>query len=411
MNWRSMLTFQPREFSGAPSDHRPALDGVRGIAILVVFLYDCLKLPSGGIVNLLGRKLSSAGWTGVDLFFVLSGFLITGILLDSRGKPGYFRSFFARRSLRIFPLYFTALWVTFVAVPWVARYWSPAEPVAQRVAVLSQDQVWFWTYMQNWMFAFRGHWPDVNYLNHFWSLAVEEQFYLVWPFVVGWTSSRALARICWAAVFGALLLRVGLWMQGAPPVAMYVPTLARVDSLCMGALFAMGLRSPVWYPRLCRWAPWLMVVVGGLLVGIDAVWPVLKSEQPGSQTIGHSLLAVLFGSFIFTAAAAKADGVVARGLSLRALTLLGQFSYCMYVLHRPVYKLVNKLEWSVVPESVRGLLIFAAALLGSLALSAVSWKLFEQPILSLKSWFPRPGEAPAVQPVEPVAADRAAAQA
>ncbi len=189
MNWRSLLPFPARDFSSTASDHRPALDGVRGIAILVVFLYDCLKLPSGGIVNLLGRKLSSAGWTGVDLFFVLSGFLITGILLDSRGQPGYFRSFFARRSLRIFPLYFTALWVTFVGVPWLAHFWSPAAPVAQRVAVLSQDQVWFWTYMQNWMFAFRGIWPDVNYLNHFWSLAVEEQFYL---FGRSWSAGQVL---------------------------------------------------------------------------------------------------------------------------------------------------------------------------------------------------------------------------
>jgi peptidoglycan/LPS O-acetylase OafA/YrhL len=179
----------------------------------------------------------------------------------------------------------------------------------------------------------------------------------------------------------------------------------------MGALFAMGLRSPVWYPTLCRMAPWMMLGAGALLVGIDCVWPVLKTEQPGSQTIGHSLLAVLFGAFVFTASAARADGMIARGLSLRALTGLGQFSYCMYVLHRPVYKLVNKLDWSAVPESVRGLLIFAEALSGSLALSAISWKLFEQPILSLKSWFPRPGETPAAKPAAPLTADPAAAQA
>jgi peptidoglycan/LPS O-acetylase OafA/YrhL len=400
MNWRSLCSFEPREFVASPSDHRPALDGVRGIAILTVFLYDCLKLPSGGIVNLLGRKLSSAGWTGVDLFFVLSGFLITGILLDSRGRPGYLRSFFARRSLRIFPLYFLALWTTFVAVPALAVYWSPAEPVARRVAQLSHDQVWFWTYLQNWMFAFRGHWPNVNYLNHFWSLAVEEQFYLVWPFVVGWCGSRALARICWAAVVGALLLRVGLWSQGAPSVALYVPTLTRVDSLCFGALFAMGLRSPIWYPRLCHLAPWMLGGLAVAIIGIDAVWPILKTEQVGSQTIGHTLLGLLFGTFVFTASAARSEGRLAQVLSLRGLTLLGQFSYCMYVLHRPVYKLVNKLDWSVVPESVRGLLIFGAALLGSLALSALSWKFIEKPILALKSWFPRPGEDQAKLPVE-----------
>lgn len=398
MNQTSTPTSSFREFAVAPSDHRPALDGVRGIAILTVFFYDCLKLPSGGIVNLLGRKLSSAGWTGVDLFFVLSGFLITGILLDSRGKPGYLRSFFARRSLRIFPLYFLALWATFIGVPCLAQYWTAAAPAAQRVSQLSHDQVWFWTYLQNWMFAFRGHWPDVNYLNHFWSLAVEEQFYLVWPFVVGWASSRTLARICWAAVVGALLLRIGLWTQGYPSVALYVPTLTRVDSLCLGALFAMGLRSPVWYPRLCRWAPWMMVGMAGLIIGIDSVWPVLKTAQAGSQTIGHTLLGLLFGAFVFTASAVNPHGRLARALSIRPLTLLGQFSYCMYVLHRPVYKLVKKLDWTSFPESIRSVLIFAAALLGSLAVSGLSWKFIEKPILSLKSWFPRPGETPATSP-------------
>ena len=398
MNWLPRLNFAPRDFQPLPSDHRPALDGVRGIAILTVFLYDCLHVPSGGVLNFALRKASVAGWTGVDLFFVLSGFLITGILIDSRGQPGYLSSFFARRSLRIFPLYFLALWATFIAVPVLADFWSPARPVALQVNELARDQFWFWTYLQNWRFAYQGHWPHVNYLSHFWSLAVEEQFYLVWPFVVGFVSTRTLAKVCWACIGLALALRVGLWMGGAHTIGLYVTTVTRMDSLCLGAVFAMGLRSPVWYPRLTRWAWPVMSLLAIVIVGVDAVWPLLKTEQVGSQTIGHTLLGLMFGCCVFSAAAVSPQHWFARVLSQRWLTLPGQFSYAMYVIHRPIYKLVLKLDWSVLPESVQPLTIFAATLLATLCASALSWKFFEKPFLSLKAFFPRPGERTVTPP-------------
>ena len=398
MKWLPRLNFTPRDFHPLPSDHRPALDGVRGIAILTVFLFDCLKVPSGGLLNFVLRKASTSGWVGVDLFFVLSGFLITGILIDSRGQPGYLRSFFARRSLRIFPLYFLALWGTFIAVPLLAEYWSPALPVAQKVGELSRDQFWFWTYLQNWRFAYEGHWPHVTYLNHFWSLAVEEQFYLVWPFVVAYVPTRSLAKVCWACIGLALALRVGLSIGGAHTIALYVPTVTRMDSLCLGAVFAIGLRSPVWYPRLTRWTWPVMSLLALVIVGVDAVWPLLQTEQVGSQTIGHTLLGLLFGCFVFSAAAVSPQHWFARILSQRWLTLPGQFSYAMYVIHRPIYKLVLKLDWSVLPESAQPLAIFVVTLLATLGASALSWKFFEKPFLSLKAFFPRPGEKTAAPP-------------
>ncbi|QDT56167.1 O-acetyltransferase OatA [Caulifigura coniformis] len=392
MNLPTMWTLETREYSSAPSDHRRALDGIRGIAILTVFLYDCLKLPPGGPISFVVRKASAAGWVGVDLFFVLSGFLITGILLDSRGKPGYLSSFFARRSLRIFPLYFLSLWITFVLLPQLAEFLPSAGPISERIGLLSTHQVWFWTYLQNWWMAFEGHWPDVNYLNHFWSLAVEEQFYLVWPFLVGWLSLRGLTRLCWACVIGALALRIGLWISGAPSVVMYVTTVTRMDSLALGGLFAIGLRSPVWYARLSRIAVPGMIGLAGLIVGLDAVWPVLKTQTAGAQTIGHTLLGFLFGMLVFSAAAMKPDHLAARLLSQRWLTLPGQFSYAMYVMHRPVHKLVTRADWAVVPSAIQPLAVFVATLALSLVCAALSWKFFERPFLSLKAWFPRPGE-------------------
>ncbi len=392
MRLSSLGSFTPREFHPAPSDHRPALDGVRGIAILAVFLYDCLKLPAGGPISFVFRKASSAGWTGVDLFFVLSGFLITGILLDSRGRRGYLSSFFARRSLRIFPLYFLALWATFIAIPQAAEWISAARPIAANVEVLAGGQIWFWTYLQNWWFAFQGHWPEVNYLNHFWSLAVEEQFYLVWPFIVGWLSVRGLTRLCCVCIAAALALRIGLWIAGTPSVVLYVTTVTRMDSLCLGGLFAIGLRSPAWYPRLCRWAGPALATLVVVIAGLDAVWPVLKTQTVGAQTIGHTLLGLFFGTFIFSAAALRPEHALARLLSQRWLTLPGQFSYAMYVLHRPVHKLVLRADWTWLPAAALPGVLFVATLLASLACAALSWKFFERPFLSLKAFFPRPGE-------------------
>jgi peptidoglycan/LPS O-acetylase OafA/YrhL len=397
VTWRSWQV-PVRPFAIAPSEHRPALDGVRGIAILTVFLYDCLKLPPGGPFNLVLRKASAMGWIGVDLFFVLSGFLITGILLDSRGKPGYLSSFFARRALRIFPLYFLALWAAFIALPQLAEAVSSLRPAADNMRAFSSEQVWFWTYLQNWRFAWQGRWPDVGYLNHFWSLAVEEQFYLVWPFIVGWLGRGVLARVCWGLVVTALALRASMWIAGAPSVTLYVTTITRMDSLCLGALFAMALRSEKWYRLACRFAVPTLLVLAVLIAGVDAVWPILKTQTAGAQTIGHTLLGLAFGCFVLFAAAASPEHWSARALSSRVLTVPGQYSYAMYVLHRPVYKAVQKLNWSWAPDGMQPYMVFAAALGGSLACAALSWRFFEKPFLALKGFFPRPGEGtPAVR--------------
>jgi peptidoglycan/LPS O-acetylase OafA/YrhL len=129
-----------------------------------------------------------------------------------------------------------------------------------------------------------------------------------------------------------------------------------------------------------------------VIAGVDVVWPLLETERLGTQTIGHTLLGLMFGCFIFSAAAACPQSLFARGLSLRCLTLPGQFSYAMYVMHRPIYKLLLKLNWSVLPEVVQPIAILVATLLATIGVAALSWKFFERPFLALKEWFPRPGE-------------------
>jgi peptidoglycan/LPS O-acetylase OafA/YrhL len=123
----------------------------------------------------------------------------------------------------------------------------------------------------------------------------------------------------------------------------------------------------------------------------------LETERFGTQTIGHTLLGFMFGCFILSAAAACPQTLFAKGLSLRCLTLPGQFSYAMYVMHRPIYKLLLKLNWSLLPEAVQPIAIFAATLLATMGVAALSWRFFEKPFLMLKDWFPRPGEERASQ--------------
>ncbi len=144
--------------------HVNALDGLRGIAIILVLFFHCSRFEFLPV-----RAISAFGWTGVDLFFVLSGFLITGILIDTKGKEGFYKNFFMKRVLRIFPLYYLTLCIFFIP-----SFFFHFELTEYYIT----HQIYFWTYTQNLLFAFDG-WPEnARFLNHFWSLAIEEQFYI-----------------------------------------------------------------------------------------------------------------------------------------------------------------------------------------------------------------------------------------
>src|SRR5262245_10664845 len=162
------------------ASHIPALDGIRGIAILLVLLFHFGQyghgLPYPAVfVDKLFHRICQIGWVGVDLFFVLSGFLITGILYDSKGRNHYFRNFYVRRCLRILPLYYFSLILFLIVLPKLF-------PLHTGFRSLRQDSFWYWTYLSNVRVAYRG-WDSFGVLDHFWSLAVEEQFYLLWPIV------------------------------------------------------------------------------------------------------------------------------------------------------------------------------------------------------------------------------------
>ncbi len=238
----------------------PALDGLRGIAIILVLLHHFTYYrPTAGVDALIGNVVFF-GWTGVDLFFVLSGFLITGILLDTRDSERYFTTFYARRILRIFPLYYLVLFLAFVVLP----KFPAVHPV-----LVGQDDLppqWpYWLYLTNVLIADRGWvhgWVDVA-----WSLAIEEHFYLVWPLVIWLCPPRLVAVLCAVIILAEPAARVFARAAMVESLPIYVLTWFRLDGLAMGALLALAQRRGL-LPSLDRWAP--AVVIAGV-AGIIAV--------------------------------------------------------------------------------------------------------------------------------------------
>jgi peptidoglycan/LPS O-acetylase OafA/YrhL len=365
--------------------HIPALDGLRGIAILLVVVFHfsqpAYSQTASGL-RLAIQRLTGAGWVGVDLFFVLSGFLITSILYEAKQSDGYFKNFYMRRVLRIFPLYYGVLFVAFAVVPLFHTYQTGF------YKTISHHQIYLWTYLQNYV---QLPWEGWAGFTHFWSLAVEEQFYLVWPAVVFLLNRRALMGVSIGVVVTALLLRtfVVLDHQSA-----YAWTPCRMDGLAIGAFLALashGHRGIVW---LARPAVFVGAVAAVLLVLVAA-------RNHGSfwygdrrvQTIGYSLLALLFGAALVRAVVATPGSLWGGLLNSRWLRFFGKYSYGLYVFHGLLMWWVK--DGLLLSGLVRGLHSFYLGLLAHLlvltvastAVALLSWHLYEKHFLKLKRFF------------------------
>ena len=369
----------------------PALDGLRGVAILLVLVmhagFPGIAIDSAVSAPLLHGYLWVAllGWCGVDVFFVLSGFLITGILVRAKGSPHYFRDFYARRALRIFPLYYAAWALLFVVLP--------------RPAVAAPDEAWTsLLYLQNWLYGIRGTFSDPA-RTITWSLAIEEQFYLLWPALVWWTSPRGLRRLCVATIVGAIALRAGLLLGGFEHV--YFLTPCRLDALAAGALLAV-----VPLPSL-RFGQVATLVGAAGLAGVAAYagspLTVRSASMQGLGLVASLLLAV--GLLVLV----RGDGLVARAMRWRWLSMFGRYSYCIYLTHVLVIEVVGRwwLEtaggWAREWPLTWVLALTVVSIAASLAVGFASWHLFEKWFLQLKRYFPgaarrEPGDsAPGLQ--------------
>ncbi|HEY7120859.1 MAG TPA: acyltransferase [Tepidisphaeraceae bacterium] len=364
----------------------PALDGVRGVAALIVMIfhyYQALGPPgSGGAVARLAFGLTRFGGTGVDLFFVLSGFLITGILLSARGSPNAWTRFYMRRVLRIFPLYYGALLGICVVALLVGCGWSGLRPT-----------VWYWTYLQNVRGLLGGAGFEQSSFEwiapiHFWSLAVEEHFYLFWPVVVLMVSTRRLPNVLWGIVAGSILSR-GLLIATGHTSATFDFTLCRMDALAFGALiavYAAGDGAPVErLGRSARWAtPALIVVAVPMYVLTSGRG--LATVQFGKST----LIAALYAAALIVLLTGPREGLLSRALSWGPLRAMGKYSYALYIFHPFVYLGLD--EWlaarrPVVFAHAYNPLMCASAMGITFAGALASWHFYEKHFLKLKRFF------------------------
>ena len=263
----------------------PALDGLRGAAILMVMAcHYAMQVPGKGVFARGAQAVALKGWAGVDLFFVLSGFLITGILYDAKGQSHYFRNFYARRTLRIFPLYYGILVVELLILLVIKFGFPHAWLHLHNPQKLWAAMPWLWTYTTNIGQSF-FHLHTVLE-GHFWSLAVEEQFYLVWPLLVFLLPWHGLIKACAALVVTAFLVRAAL-AANASSFAAYSLTPCQFDALGLGALAALLVRDKARYAMLKRYAP-KALVAGGLLLAVIIAGAVALKLNPtllGSHSV------------------------------------------------------------------------------------------------------------------------------
>jgi peptidoglycan/LPS O-acetylase OafA/YrhL len=344
----------------APSKRLPQLDAVRGIAILVVMFHNGRDVfPS---LHLSG--VFASGWMGVDLFFVLSGFLITGILLDSKGSNGFFRNFYARRCLRIWPLYYAMLFFMFVAVPLL----RPA--LASMIYERSSPWWAYPLYLQNFLVPVSQ--VAVGALGVTWSLAIEEQFYLVWPLVIRYLSVARLRVLCLAAIVASPFLRLYLSTEH---VNLYVNVFCRLDGLMWGAFIAALIREPAFEPKRHRMMAW-----GALIIALPLA---LAADGRDVQWIVYSLSVLASAGLVYLALFSTAPWLQ-RILSSRALVFTGTISYGLYLLHKLPFDLVKGRSVS------HPTLVFAVLIGVAYGLATTSWYLYERPFLRLKRFFEAP---------------------
>lgn len=353
--------------------YRPSLDGVRGVAILLVLLCHIPSLPVQG------------GFIGVDLFFVLSGFLITSLLLEEWQGTGNISlgAFYARRALRLIPALLAMLGAVLI--------YSGIRESSEAAAATRTSALMTLLYSANWFLAFQKY-PRLE-LSATWSLSVEEQFYLLWPLALLLLlrlrcSRGTMAGVVIAAIVASATARIVLWKLGATPNRIFFGADTHADGLLAGALTGMafswgaGPRTPG-ASRALDLGALLSLGLMGLLVGIG--W----QADPAMIQFGYPALnlgaAVLVASLVSSPA-------LRRMFEFRPLVWLGRISYGVYLWHIGVFWVLGKSGWD------GGKLYWPSAFLLTIALAAASFYGLERPMLRWKKRFDRIPSAAMISP-------------
>lgn len=404
--------------------HIAALDGLRGLAVALVvgvhvWRWNNYVSHPGRLIQLL-QQWTGWGWCGVNIFFVLSGFLITSILLETRDRPAWLWNFYGRRALRIFPLYFGVV----LGLAALSRFWHGSDALNQ----FRDREWWFFTYTSNVFPFFQGNsfpQPLGRWLGHFWTLCVEEHFYLVWPFVVGAVSRAGrLLAVCAVCYLASVVCKMAFVWHGWTEAA-YFTTPARIDALLLGAAAAIAWKSGLSRQAVNRAALFIFAIAA--LVALAGMFGSQNwSKLPGNLlwtsygidwlTAGLILLLVTSQAnslaICLTATPSVGAGPNVLKIPLGGAILtnpwlmrLGVISYGVYILHMPIQQFFAQNIWPRLGmlrslPSWADFGIYAVVTTAVTLLAAeLSWRFFESPFLSLKDrWFARKEEAPQPSP-------------
>lgn len=362
---------------GQPDQSRriPELDGVRGWAILCILFwhYICSLLDlTQSPFTLMLYRIGALSWAGVDLFFVLSGFLLGGILLASKESPNLFRAFYIRRSLRVFPLYFLWLLLFVLLRPTIGHRfpWLMKEPLPLG---------WYATYTQNFGYAIRNNWGESNWLAMTWSLAIEEQFYLMLPLLVFWLGPKSLTVFAVAVVVSAPVVRYFLEQSGYH-IGTLVLLPARWDDLFLGVLGALFL-SRKGAAEKCRRHPILIQIPFFLFLALGILWIHKPSiwRWPWLVSLQITLLGAFSLAMIFVALFSPWRAI----FRARWLMAMGSIAYGAYMFHQGMVGLVFGIFHHPTPRLIKfgdlGLVAISFAV--TLTLAYLSFRFFESPLI------------------------------
>jgi peptidoglycan/LPS O-acetylase OafA/YrhL len=350
----------------------PALDGLRGVASLLVVIYHNFDFI---------KNYFFFGWLGLDIFFVLSGFLITDILLNTVGKKNYLRNFYVRRVLRVFPLYYLGLVFFLIILPRI-----PNIPI--RIDYFVDNQVWLWTYLENWLYIFKPSNQDA--LNHLWSLAVEEQFYLIWPLII-----LLLRKPKYILIFISLVLlftvglRYWVWVNQFEKLAYYnLYTFTRIDGICIGVMVACLQKINLKF--LGKNTALIVFIFAGLNFLFYFFNKKYNFSFPYLAIVGYTTFAMIFGLLIYDIVNGGTKFITTI-FNIAPLKLIGRISYGCYIIHWPLYLLIGPslARWSTKNLPFISSHFFASATATILAyiIGYLSYRYFEMRFLVLKKHF------------------------
>jgi peptidoglycan/LPS O-acetylase OafA/YrhL len=370
----------------------PELDGVRGVAVLLVVVYHAFLFSAYSQTGWIAT-LASYGFAGVDLFFVLSGFLITGILLKAKGGPGYFRAFYARRALRIWPLYYLLLVFSFGLLPLLVRITHL--PMGEFAKLEGRNKFVYVALLQNlWYPGPAG--PTMLAMT--WSLAIEEQFYLVWPWLVLLCNRRTLVWVLGAVLLLSPVARLWARWLGMSTTTMYFLTWFRLDGLALGALLALWFSSERSSLERTKWA-----ALTALAVAVPGSLWLLGGHAKAFWPLQYSMLAVASAGLVtFAIWCRQTVSIYGRPLRMGWLRYMGQVSYCLYLVHAPVYyALGGRLAANYARRGPGVAALFM--LLGfvvSLGIASLSWFLLESRIARVRQRLSYGRRSEALYPAE-----------